>query len=96
MPGDPFRVVLVPFSAAATRLDVLGRTTRGLVVKVTAARLAALGAAGVPAVELFATSNEYAALVRGRSREEAVALLERSGDTALARLEAGERDRFPV
>lgn len=89
-------VVLVPALPSGLPLDVLFLTPRGAAVLVDPDMLQALRDLGVPAVELFASGDEYAAAVSGLSRDAAIAAVEAIQDRALAALTPEERGRFGV
>jgi hypothetical protein len=89
-------IVLVPNVPAGLVLDVIMHTPRGYVVQVSDTELEVLHTRGVAAAELYASGNDWAAAVHGRTATEALAAITDRQDTAIAALDAAEQGQFGV
>lgn len=94
MTSESKKIVLVPAIPVSMTLDFVFNTSQGVAVRVSDADIAALESAGVAYVELYATSNDYAADMEDRTRDQAIAAIESVQTTKLALLSDPEKGQF--
>lgn len=94
--ADEYPIVLIPELPPDLGLAPVFRTSRGIAVRVSDEELAWLHDHHIPVVELFQSSNEYAASMALRTRDQALAAIESVQNDRLALLPPTDRGKFGV
>ena len=92
--ADEPRVVLIPRMPEDEAYDLIFRTNRGLAIQATDEEIQTLRSKGIPVIELYATTNEYAGDMLNKTSDQALAAIQSLQDTRLASLPRKERDKF--
>ena len=94
--ADDVAIVMIPSMPAGMVLDFVFKTEVGVAVRASQEKISQLRAREIPVIELFRSGNEYAAAVMNCSKEEAIAVIDKVQNTALAQLTTDERDQFGI
>lgn len=90
------KIILIPQVPPGMAVDVLFRSTKGIIVQATEEEIQLLKSKGVAVATLYASGNEYSGALYNKSMNEAVSMIHSAEDTAVASLAPGERNQFPV
>jgi hypothetical protein len=94
--AEDSKVVLIPRMPTDLALDLLFMTAKGLAVQASPEEIQTLQSQGVPVLELYSSSDDYASALFALTEQEATAAIETLQNTALAALTPEEQNQFPV
>ena len=90
------KIVLIPRMPNDFTLDLVFKTDRGLAVQASDDDIQRLRDRNIPFVELFSSGNEYAAMMMNSTRDQAIAAIESTQQTALAALSLEDQNEFGI